>query len=113
LTELDDQETKLPTYWKTKFSKICFGMEIGHQINFIEIRKVADYLYSLISNGKYQQTSLGRVRWKMLIGVKASLQDNCNNEGFNVSPKARIGKETVHRNEDYKHKLLSWNNMEI
>ncbi|CAH3044083.1 unnamed protein product, partial [Pocillopora meandrina] len=32
LTELDDQETKLPTYWKTKFSKICFVLSKAYPL---------------------------------------------------------------------------------
>ena len=42
------------------------------------------------------QTSLGRDTWKSLTGSEASLQDNCNKEGFNAAvndqfSKARIG----------------------
>ena len=52
---------------------------------------------SLIADGKYHNTSVGRNTWKLLIGSQASLQPNCNKEGFNAvgdSPshsKARIG----------------------
>jgi len=96
-TGLDLQETKLPTYWNTPFSKICLGMKIGHQINFIVINKQANSLYSLIADGQYRNTSLGRNTWKKLIGSQASLHLNCNREGFNVvsdtdwMSKARIG----------------------
>ena len=95
-TGFDLQETKLPTYWNTAFSKICLGMKIGHQIKFLVINKQANSLYSLIADGQYRATSLGRNTWKSLIGSQASLQNNCNMEGFNaVSPspytKARIG----------------------
>ena len=94
----DNHETKLPTYWNTSFSKICLGMKIGHQTRFIVITKRANSLYSLIADGNYRATSLGRNTWKSLLGSSASLQLNCNKEGFNVlpklystSPKARIG----------------------
>ncbi|XP_078351944.1 uncharacterized protein LOC144636605 [Oculina patagonica] len=94
-TGFDTQETKLPTYWNTSFSKICLGMRIGQQINFIVINKQADSLYSLIADGQYRATSLGRNTWKTLIGSQASLQLNCNKEGFNAActpgAKARIG----------------------
>ena len=103
-TGFDSQETKLPTYWKTSFSKICLGMKIGQKINFIIVNKQADSLYSLIADGQYRATSLGRDAtslgrdtWKKLIGSQASLQPNCNKEGFNVfcfynyKSKARIG----------------------
>ena len=95
-TGFDFQETKLPTYWNTPFSKICLGMKIGHQINFIVINKQANSLYSLIADGKYRATSLGRNTWKTLVGSQASLQLNCNKEGFNAvvlttNSKTRIG----------------------
>ena len=95
----DNHETKLPTYWNTPFSRICLGMKIiGQQTRFIVITKHANSLYSLIADGNYRATSLGRNAWKSLLGSSASLQPNCNKEGFNVvperflkSPKARIG----------------------
>ena len=93
----DNHETKLPTYWNTPFSKICLGMKIGHQTRFIVITKHANSLYSLIADGNYRATSLGRDTWKSLLGSSASLQQNCNKEGFNTlrynsySPRARIG----------------------
>ena len=96
-TGFDSQETKLPTYWNTSFSKICLGMKIGQQINFIVINKQANSLFSLIADGQYRATSLGRDTWKTLIGPEASLQRHCNKEGFNVNSntywnsKARIG----------------------
>ena len=61
------------------------------------VNKQANSLYALIADGKYRATSLGRNMWKTLIGVQASLQQNCNKEGFNAvgsahrSSKARIG----------------------
>ena len=95
-TGLDKQETKLPTYWSTHFSKICLGMRLGQQVRFIMIHKHANSLYSLIADGKYRATSLGRLLWKTLLGSQTSLQQHCNLEGFNVSPsanaqRARIG----------------------
>ena len=96
MTGLDTQETKLPTYWNTPFSKICLGMKIDNQTKFIVINKQADSLFSLIADEKYRATSLGRNKWKTLIGSQASLQRNCNKEGFNAIvssqySKARIG----------------------
>ena len=93
----DLQETKLPTYWKTPFSKICLGMRIGRRLRFIFINKTANSLYSLIADGKYRATLLGRDTWKKVVGSQASLQRNCNKEGFNVVSdnrgfyRARIG----------------------
>ena len=82
-TGFDTQETKLPTYWNTSFSKICLGMKIGQQINFIVVNKTASSLFTLIADGKYRSTLLGRDTWKTLIGSEGSLQANCNKEGFN------------------------------
>ena len=59
-------------------------MKIGQQINFIVVNKHANSLYSLIADGQYRATSLGRNTWKTLIGSQASLQYNCNKEGFNA-----------------------------
>ena len=96
-TGFDLQQTKLPTYWKTSFSKICLGMKIGQQMKFTVINKQANSLHSLIADGQYRSTSLGRNTWKKLIGSQASLQYECNKEGFNAAgsnqnfSKARIG----------------------
>ena len=98
-TGFDTQETKLPTYWETPFSKICLGMRIGQlqQIGFIVINKNASSLYSLIADGQFRNTSLGRYTWKNLIGPQASMQTGCYKEGFNAKcssssyAKARIG----------------------
>ena len=83
-TGLDTNETKLPTYWNTPFNKICLGMKIGQQFKSVVINHQAKSLYSLIADDKYRATSLGRNTWKKLIGSPASLQRNCNKEGFNV-----------------------------
>ena len=106
-TGFDFQETKLPTYWNTPFSKVCLGMKIGHQLSFILINRHANSLFSLIADGKYRATSLGRNTWKTLIGSQASLQPHCNKEGFNVvrhnsnDPKARIGIIANQQNDCY------------
>ena len=72
-------------------------MRVGQQIKFLVINKQARSLHALIADGKYRNTSLGRNTWKTLIGSEASLQLNCNKEGFNTAgssigfSKARIG----------------------
>ena len=80
-TGFDKQETKLPTYWNTSFSKICLGMKIGQHIQFIVINKQAHSLYSLIADEHYRSTSLGRGTWKKLIGSQASLQHTATRKG--------------------------------
>ncbi len=58
---------------------------------------MANSLHSLITDGQYHATSLGRDTWKTLIGSQSSLQVNFNKEGFNAvsmeinHAKARIG----------------------
>ena len=79
-------------------------MNIDQQIRFIVINKQANSLYSLIADGEYRATSLGRNTWKTLIGSQASLQRYCNKEGFNTEgissshSKERIG--TISNNGD-------------
>ena len=96
-TGFDAEETKLPSYWNTSFSKICLGMNISQVIRFAVIDRQADSLHSLIADGQYRNTSLGRDTWKALIGSQGSLQTYCNKEGFNVGvggfgrARARIG----------------------
>ncbi|KAL9953469.1 hypothetical protein ACROYT_G040891 [Oculina patagonica] len=105
-TGFDTEETKLPTYWSTPFSKICLGIKIDGEetTRFVVIQKTADSLYSLIADGQFRATSLGRDTWKALLGSQGSLQLNCNREGFNAvsdsgwAPKARIG--ILGNNED-------------
>ena len=95
-TLFDKHETKLPTYWNTSFSKICLGMKIGDQTRFIVLSKRANSLHSLIADGNYRATSLGRNTWKSLIGSSASLQPNCNKEGFNcMSDRSNEGKARI------------------
>ena len=84
-------------------------MKIGQENRFIAFNKTASSLYSLIADGKYRSTSLGRDTWKALIGSQASLQTNCNREGFNVVtdhgdnnwPKVRIGIVANNENDCY------------
>ena len=101
---MDTHETKLPTYWNTSFNKICLAMKFGKQFKSVVINYQARSLYSLIADNIYRNTSLGRDTWKELIGSQASLQANCNKEGFNVlsgrkhQSKARIG--IVANNQD-------------
>ena len=95
-TGFDEIETKLPTYWSTPFTKICLSMKVNGQARFIVLNRQASSLHSLIADGKYRATTLGRDTWKTLLGPQASLQLNCNQEGFNAKrpdngPKSRIG----------------------
>ena len=84
MTGFDGEETKLPSYWETQFSKLCLGMRNGPSRRFVVIQQSANSLYALIADGKYRAASLGRNKWKSLVGPQALLQANCNKEGFNV-----------------------------
>ena len=72
-------------------------MKISGQLRFIVIDKEANSLLSLIADGIWRASSLGRNEWKKLIDAQGSLQLNCNKEGFNAvgnlshHSKARIG----------------------
>ena len=86
-------------------------MMFDEQLRFIVINKQADSLYSLIADGKHRRTSLGREAWKTLLGDHASLQLNCNQEGFNTEcsndfTSARIG--IVTNNEEPCNSCNSW-----
>ena len=59
-------------------------MKINQQLRFIVVNRLADSLHSIIADGQYRSTSLGRDEWKKLIGSNASLQHNCNKKGFNA-----------------------------
>ena len=81
-------------------------MKINQQLRFIVISKLAVSLHSLIADGQYRNTSLGRDGWKKLIGSNASLQLNCNKEGFNTVgdrdlAKVRIGIVSNNQNDCY------------
>ena len=73
-------------------------MKDSQQTNYVVVDKKASSLFSLIADGQYRETKLGRDKWKGLIG-EGSLQKNCNREGFNAVcaddpiyfSKARIG----------------------
>ena len=71
-------------------------MRSGSTTRFVVIHRNANSLYTLIADGTYRAVSLGRNKWKSLVGPEGSLQPNCSKEGFNVvgtsrHSKARIG----------------------
>ena len=67
-------------------------MKINQELRFILINMQANSLYSLIADGHYRVTSLGRDTWKSLIGPQGSLQRHCNKEGFNLEPESAYWK---------------------
>ena len=84
----DHDETKMPSFWSTPFTKLCLGMQAaGQETNWIMITVSykARSLHSLMSTKTYRKTNVGRGEWKSLL-AHSSLQRNCNREGFNVKP---------------------------
>ena len=71
-------------------------MEVGGETRFLLLEQAAPSLHSMIADGVYRETSLGRDSWKSLV-PDASLQVHCNKEGFNTRglksaySRARIG----------------------
>ena len=80
---LDNQQFKGSTYWRTLFTEICVGMKSNDNLKAFSFSHSGSSLYSLIADGEYRQTNLGRNKWKWLISG-SSLQYNCNKEGLNV-----------------------------
>ena len=77
-------------------TNIFLGMKVGGQTRFLLLEQAAPSLHSLIADGVYRNTYLGCNSWKSLV-PDASLQVNCNKEGFNTRgshnglSRARIG----------------------
>ena len=59
-------------------------MRIVNQAISIDIHMEAISLYSLIAHGHFRALSVGRMKWKSLIGSQASLQPEFNKKGFNA-----------------------------
>ena len=82
------KKTKLLSYWNTSFSKICLGIKIGQQVNFVAITKKANSLFYLIADGQYRA-----LHWVVTSGSLRLLY--CSKEGLNVGctnqNSARIG----------------------
>ena len=84
LDGLTQNETKLASYHKTPFKKVCLGMTRNNITNWILVNYTATSLYSVIAgDGNGIETNVGRAKWMSLIN-DAKLQNNCNKEGFNV-----------------------------
>ncbi|XP_029209382.2 uncharacterized protein LOC114973122 [Acropora millepora] len=82
----DHNETKMPSFWSTPFTKLCLGMQAaGQETNWITVSYKARSLHSLMSTNTHYATNVDRREWKSLL-AGSSLQRNCNREGFNVRP---------------------------
>ncbi|XP_048579319.1 uncharacterized protein LOC5504558 [Nematostella vectensis] len=91
LTGFDNQETKLPSYWAMPFTKICIGFKVGDTLKSMTIPYTATSLYDVIADGTYRGTTqIGKTAWRSLV-AGSSMQTNCNQEGFNVGGRLRVG----------------------
>ena len=93
LNGLSQNEMKTASYHNTPFTKICLGMTRNNVTNWILVNYTARSLYSVIADGNYHATNVGRAHWSSLL--EGSLLDqNCGMEGFNLllpMVNARIG----------------------
>ncbi|XP_028396025.1 uncharacterized skeletal organic matrix protein 5-like [Dendronephthya gigantea] len=83
LEGLSEKQTKMASYWNTPFTRICLGMKVNDVTNWITIDKKARSLFDVIAGGATTRTTAGKETWKSLI-AGSSLQNNCNDEGFNL-----------------------------
>ena len=74
---MNDIEAKLASYWALPFTELRLGMKIGTTTRWIVISLKARSLYSLIADGQYRRTSIGRNTWRSLL-PRTTLQANCN-----------------------------------
>ena len=88
--DLDRQEAKLESYAAVPVSEVLIGMEspVGSdpaplELNWITVPTGGGSLRAVIEPSMYIPTAVGRDTWKGLL-EGASLQPNCNREGFNV-----------------------------
>ena len=75
--DLDDKETKLASYWTLPFTELRLGMKVDGTTRWIIFSYTASSLYSLIADGQYRGTSIGKSKWRSLL-PRSSLQRNCN-----------------------------------
>ena len=93
----DHDETKMPSFWSTPFTRLCLGMQAaGQETNWITISYNASSLHSLMSTNTHYATNVGIDRWKSLL-ADSSLHRICNMEGFNVKPSGGANNAAVTR----------------
>ena len=83
LEGFNEKQTKLASYWNTPFNKICLGMKVNGATKWIALNYTTNSLHSVIEDGTFKGTTFGKEAWKSLID-DSSLQENCNEEGFNI-----------------------------
>ncbi len=88
--DLDRTEARLASWSEVSFDAVIIAMEapIGSGVSPLALNRAVisigdDSLFDLMSPGAYVSTALGRDTWLGLVNG-SSLQDQCNQEGFNV-----------------------------
>ena len=77
--DMSATESKLATYWTLPLTELRLGMTVSGTTRWITVGvgSTAATLFSLIADGNYRNTSVGRDVWLSLIDGSA-LQENCN-----------------------------------
>ena len=81
--KINDEEVKFASYWTVPFTEIRIGMKVDGSTKWMNIKQTAISLYSLIADGQYRSTSIGKVVWRSLL-LRTSLQANCNKACMHV-----------------------------
>ena len=97
-TGFDEKETKLSTFSNTSFKIICVGMKQNWKLRFLPLNVRAKSMYSQIADGKFRPTHAAKESWLGLLRGSA-LQNNCNEQGFNVGGVVRIGMRANQEND--------------
>ena len=74
---LDNGEAKLAAYWTLPFTELRLGMKVSGTTKWITINYSGSSLYSLIADGQYRRTNVGKSTWRSLLS-RSSMQSNCN-----------------------------------
>ena len=75
--DLDNEEAKLASFWTLPFTELRLGMKIAGATRWITISYNAPSLYSVLVDGRYRATNIGKRRWRSLL-PESSMQTNCN-----------------------------------
>ena len=75
-TSLNEDETKLSSFWSTPFTRLCLGMKhpANGVTNWIALNYSASSLRDVIGDGTFRPTNLSVTEWKKLL----------NNSGIQV-----------------------------
>ena len=75
-TSLNEDETKLSSFWSTPFTRLCLGMKrpANGVTNWIALNYPASSLRDVIGDGTFRPTNLSVTEWKKLL----------NNSGIQV-----------------------------